>query len=407
MSDRRAFEDRLEEALARARDEGTQVAVVVCALMGVMRVAALHGEAGASASLREARRRLEAVAGDDATTIARIGDVEFALLLVGLSDRTDIEPVEARIHRAFEEPVVIDGDPIVMAMAIGTKVGPGRRGRDDLLWRAVDASMHARASVVQQWLGDVRGRATSLDEVAQTFADSGVALFGLDACEFVVGERSWSSPDPLPSGPCAGELPLRSERRDIGVFRWWGDLFDDADLSGLELLLEPIAASLDRASAVDASVSRSRTDPLTGLLNREGLAAELESISGSFALGIVDLDHFKRVNDVHGHEVGDRVLHDLAVMLQASRAGDLVARWGGEEIVLVMPSTTVAGAAARLERLLEGTRDVGRAAAIGPITFSAGVTGSSTTEPFADAVRRADEAMYRAKRAGRARVEIG
>ena len=115
----------------------------------------------------------------------------------------------------------------------------------------------------------------------------------------------------------------------------------------------------------------------------------------------------KRVNDAHGHEVGDRVLHDLAVLLQESRTGDLVARWGGEEIVLVMPGTTVAGAATRLVRLLDGARDVGRAAAVGPITFSAGVTSSSPDEPFADAVRRADEAMYRAKRAGRARVEVG
>jgi diguanylate cyclase (GGDEF)-like protein len=404
---RRAFEDRLEEELARARDDGTQVAVIVCALMGVMRVVALHGEAGGAASLREARRRLEAVTAGDATMIARVGEVEIAILLVGLSDRADVEQVEARIHEAFVEPVVINGDPIVMAVAVGTKIGPGRRGRDDLLWRAVDASQHARASIVQQWLGDVRGRATSLDEVAQTFADSGVELFALEACEFVVGERAWSAPSPLPATPSAGELPLRTEGRVIGLFRWWGDLFDDADVTGLGLLLEPIAASLDRASAVDASVNRSRTDPLTGLLNREGLAVELEGITGAFALGIVDLDHFKRVNDLYGHEVGDRVLHDLAVMLQESRTGDLVARWGGEEIVLVMPGTTVAGAARRLERLLEGTRELGRAAAIGPITFSAGVTGSSTTEPFADAVRRADEAMYRAKRAGRARVEVG
>jgi len=408
VSDRRAFEDRLDLELARAREDGSKVAVVVCALLGVGRVVILHGEAGGAACMREAKRRLADVVTTDASLIARVGDAEFALLFVGLGERADIEPVEARIAAAFETPIDVDGDPILIGVAIGTKVGPGRRRTDtDLLWRAVDASKNASTSIVQEWLGDVRGEATTLDEVAQTFADSGIAMFGLDGCEFVVGERSWHAPATLPAGPWTGELPLRTEGRPIGWFRWWGQEVPDADLSGVEVLLDPIAAALDRASVVDASVNRARTDPLTGLLNREGLAAELATVSGPFAVGIVDLDHFKRINDRFGHEVGDEVLHDFAVLLQQSRAGDLVARWGGEEIVLVMPGTTVAGAVARLERLLTGARDVGRQSAVGPITFSGGVTASTSDEVFADAIRRADEAMYRAKRAGRARIEVG
>jgi diguanylate cyclase (GGDEF)-like protein len=173
------------------------------------------------------------------------------------------------------------------------------------------------------------------------------------------------------------------------------------------VLLDHVAAALDRAAAMDASNLKARTDPLTGLLNREGLAHELRELDRPYAVGVIDLDHFKQVNDEHGHDVGDLVLADLANLLSRGRSDDLVARWGGEEIVLVMPATTVDGAVARLTRLLEEARSFVRVADVGPITFSAGVTASHPGEPFADAVRRGDEAMYRAKRAGRARVEVG
>jgi diguanylate cyclase (GGDEF)-like protein len=159
--------------------------------------------------------------------------------------------------------------------------------------------------------------------------------------------------------------------------------------------------------AMDATEVRARTDPLTGLLNREGLAREMLAVHGAFALAVIDLDHFKEVNDTHGHEIGDVVLADLAALLSRGRTGDLIARWGGEEIVLIMPSTTVDGAVARMQRLLEEARTFVRVGDVGPITFSAGVTANRPSEPFAETVRRADDAMYRAKRAGRARVEVG
>jgi diguanylate cyclase (GGDEF)-like protein len=405
---RREFEDRLNGALEQARRDGSTVAVIVGELMGLLVINSRFGFDAGAAAIAEATTRLESAVHGDADHVGRIGEAEFAVLLAGVADRADAERVKDRIAAAFDEPMVFDGVPILTAMAMAVNLGPGRRRTDmDLLWRTAEESTHTRSAVLQRMLSQVRGDATSLDEVAQTFADQGVTLFGIDACEFVVGERAWHSPDPLPDAPHAHELPLRAEGRPIGTFRWWGPVPDETDMSGVQVLLDHVAAALDRAALIDATENRARTDPLTGLLNREGLAREVDELDEPFSLAVIDLDHFKRVNDRHGHDVGDLVLHDLAALLQRGRTNDIVARWGGEEIVLIMPATTVDGAVARVQRLLEEARSFIRIADVGPITFSAGVTGSRPEEPFGDTVRRADEAMYRAKRAGRARVEVG
>lgn len=392
-----------------AREEGTLVAVIAAQVMGILRIAAQFGPEGAVTAMIEARRRLERAVGSDADCIARIGEAEFAVLLVGIASRADVDAVTARIVAAFDdEPIEVKGEQIATAMATGTKIGPSRRrGDGDLLWRAIEESRHARGAVLQRMLAELRGASTSLGEVAQTFADQGTALFRLEACEFVIGDRGWHSPDVLPDRPPSVELPLRAEGRTIGRFRWWGGGAEESDLDGVQVLLDHIAAALDRASLVDATENRARTDVLTGLLNREGLAIRLRDLHGSYAVGVLDIDHFKHVNDEHGHAVGDRVLAALAGLLRRGRAEDLVARWGGEEIVIVMPETTIDGAVARMQRQLEESQAFVRVGGVGAITFSGGVTASSSDEPFADAVGRADEAMYRAKRAGRARIEIG
>jgi diguanylate cyclase (GGDEF)-like protein len=408
VDDRRQLEDRLAVALEQARSDGSLVAVIVGELMGLLVVNARFGVDAGAAAVEEAARRVEAAVARHADAVARIGDAEFAVLLTGIHDRAEAERVQGRITAAFLEPFAIHGEQVEMTLALGLNVGPGRRRTDsDLLWRTAEESGQVRSATMQRVISGVRGDARGIAEVAQTFADEGVRRFGFEACAFDVAGRTWHAPEALPERPPDAEQPLRTEGRVVGWIRWWGPVPDETDTSDVGLILGHIAASLDRALEVDDADHRARTDQLTGLLNREGLVHELRDLDGPYALGVIDLDHFKAINDEHGHDVGDAVLTDLAALLRRGRTDDLIARWGGEEIVIVMPSTTVDGAVARVQRLLEEARSFVRVGDVGPITFSAGVTAREAGEPLPDVFKRADDAMYRAKRAGRARVEVG
>ncbi len=174
-----------------------------------------------------------------------------------------------------------------------------------------------------------------------------------------------------------------------------------------------LLAGVNRAAEATAERMRKLTrdatfDPLTGVLNRRGLHAQLaamEEARTAGALALVDLDHFKLVNDLLGHATGDRVLHDFARGVASSvRRTDLVARWGGEEFLIYFAGATEAQARAVLIRLAERLRN-DPLAHVGdrPLTFSAGTTAASRST-FEEAVRRADAALYEAKRRGRARI---
>lgn len=150
-------------------------------------------------------------------------------------------------------------------------------------------------------------------------------------------------------------------------------------------------------------------DPLTGVLNREGLRAELMSTSNLMAepvsIVFLDIDHFKCINDEHGHEVGDVVLRQFAATITANvRSADRLVRWGGEEFLLLCPMSDVSQAAALAEKLrlsLIGTRWP----AATRITASFGVAQHDAREEIGQVIKRADEQLYRAKRGGRNRVE--
>lgn len=158
------------------------------------------------------------------------------------------------------------------------------------------------------------------------------------------------------------------------------------------------------------------TDPLTGLPNRRGLAAALgrRAATGSRGLAgavlLIDIDHFKAINDTYGHEAGDRVLADVAERLQGvMRAADIVARWGGEEFLAVLEGADGAVSLMVAERLREAVS--GRTFALdgGPIavTVSIGASLVAAGETKIDAaVARADTALYAAKRDGRNRAVL-
>jgi diguanylate cyclase (GGDEF)-like protein len=177
--------------------------------------------------------------------------------------------------------------------------------------------------------------------------------------------------------------------------------------SGLSLLVALLLAnSLGHALAESEQLMKrlteiARIDVLTGLPNRRSWDEELvkglhraRRTSQPCAVALLDLDHFKRYNDSHGHQAGDALLRGTAQALAGSlRAGDLIARYGGEEFAVLLHGCDGANALKFFERLhgamLEGQ------------TFSAGVAESDGKEEGSAAVQRADEALYRAKAGGR------
>lgn len=153
---------------------------------------------------------------------------------------------------------------------------------------------------------------------------------------------------------------------------------------------------------------QSRTDALTGVANRrqfeDALAAALRqaSLERGVALALVDIDHFKQINDSLGHAEGDRVLVEVARSLRAGgREGDLVARVGGEEFALLMPAGDRMAALSHCERQRERIAALNPA---GPVTASLGLALWQPGDTAESLLRRADEALYTAKRSGRNRV---
>jgi diguanylate cyclase (GGDEF)-like protein len=176
----------------------------------------------------------------------------------------------------------------------------------------------------------------------------------------------------------------------------------------IKAALWPAVAALVglRVQALVREVTRlSRVDPLTGVANRARWneefareAARVRRSGGDLAVALVDLDHFKHLNDEAGHAAGDRVLCASAeAWAGALRTGDLIARYGGEEFALLLPQTPLKEALPVAERI--------RGATPAPVTCSIGVAAFEQSEGSGELLARADAALYRAKRDGRNRIE--
>jgi diguanylate cyclase (GGDEF)-like protein len=157
-----------------------------------------------------------------------------------------------------------------------------------------------------------------------------------------------------------------------------------------------------------------RIDPLTGLLNRRGFMEdgerEIQRVNRggeSFALVLADIDHFKSINDIHGHDCGDQLLRRMASLFQQRlRDIDIVGRWGGEEFIFVLPETDARGAAVVAEhlRVAAEAANFQYGGATVPMTVTFGISQHARGDTLEATITRADHALYQGKAAGRNRV---
>ena len=195
------------------------------------------------------------------------------------------------------------------------------------------------------------------------------------------------------------------------------DVYDQAHVDLLSTIASQASIALENARLFAETQSMARTDALTGVANRRYLfelgAQELSRarrFGHPLSVLLLDIDHFKHVNDSYGHAAGDQVLQALARCCQKQvRDIDVVGRYGGEEFVILLVETDSAGALRSAERLRAQVAQMVTETDQGPITvnISLGVASAQLDrDGFATLVVRADSALYAAKQAGRNRVEV-
>lgn len=182
--------------------------------------------------------------------------------------------------------------------------------------------------------------------------------------------------------------------------------------SGIELAAPPDSPEYLQ-QVVDGLVTVIAIDPLTGLGNRRRLDEELERQSLSVkrakqvSVLVADLDGFKRINDSHGHNVGDDVLRQAATVVRRTvRDSDVATRMGGEEFAIILPDTPIKVATEVAERIRKAFIAESFGVEIGPLTVSIGVASLKRGERPDECIKRADACLYAAKRSGRNRVVV-
>jgi diguanylate cyclase (GGDEF)-like protein len=214
-----------------------------------------------------------------------------------------------------------------------------------------------------------------------------------------------------------------ADRRDVlSGMQAGADDYLTKPLDPFELETRLLAAG--RVTALHAELGRyraelarlARTDPLTGLRNRQGLAEELallhlrsERYDRNYAVAICDVDFFKAYNDAYGHQAGDEALRSVAATLTAqTRESDGVYRYGGEEFLLILPEQTLPSAVAVMERIRRGVQELGIPHGAGGagsvLMLSTGIAAfvpGGRTVTSEELLKEADEALYAAKSGGR------
>ena len=212
----------------------------------------------------------------------------------------------------------------------------------------------------------------------------------------------------------AYEVEYRIRHKD-GHYLWYYDrgTITKRDSSGKPLMLQGIVFDISESKKIELElIQLSERDTLTHAYNRRVLFIKLDDLiklkvheTTPFALIMFDIDHFKKINDRYGHLVGDDVLVTLTkLIMEDKRSSDLIYRYGGEEFFLVLPNTDIKGAvktAQRLHKLISKLF----IPKVGHISVSMGVVEYQSQETIDDVIKRVDDLMYQAKKAGRNQIK--
>ncbi|MCG3202477.1 MAG: hypothetical protein NFCOHLIN_02360 [Gammaproteobacteria bacterium] len=265
-------------------------------------------------------------------------------------------------------------------------------------------------------LANLLQSALDLEKLIEVFAEEVNRLLPLSGLEYVNMEervRLMLGRE----GPHSNSYDLVVLDRSLGVIAFRGDEpLEEDQLRQLEALICALVYPLRNALMYKRALDTALQDPVTGINNRAALNATIDrevnlSHRHGYALSVImlDLDHFKRINDEHGHVAGDTVLRTVAGRItDCTRGSDMAFRYGGEEFTVVLSNTDTDGAALLAERIR-------KAIAATPIiiddfevtvTVSMGVSTLEAGDSAATLINRADAALYDAKTAGRNRVMI-
>jgi len=392
---------------------------------------ARFGSVVLAASAAEALALAERVTPEVAVCGCRLPDMDGAALVVALRQRVQRLPVFllgtpeelvsvlGQVTLPGLRPVVRPFDPAALASVVEeTALDLAARRSVDEAWRLVrffldenpqpsvlfaDGAVVAVNRALARYLmrqsgpGDARGRVGGLEAfVADPLPSGGLATFVRD----LVDDRLDREHRLRLTNPARPDQPPH-------VFQALGVRLPGRDRFLLSLA-DVTELELERRELLD----QANLDPLTRVCNRrkltdilEGETARSNRYGTPLSAMVLDIDHFKAINDTHGHDAGDVVLVELAARLSATlRQVDRLARFGGEEFVVVAPGIGVPDALELAERLR--SRVAGEDfAAVGRVTVSIGVAGHRPGETAEALLKRADTALYRAKSGGRNKVE--
>jgi diguanylate cyclase (GGDEF)-like protein len=278
-----------------------------------------------------------------------------------------------------------------------------RRVADPRAAVCLAASWMLRADVAELWEPADEGLKLAASTEEDRFSRSAPELA---ARAIATGRTQYAGGE---AGPLLVEPVLRGRRTVAALLVRWRrplDAIDETSRACLAMLAAQAGLAIESSDLAAELARQAETDPLTGVANRRGLARALERDLAAarrsdrhLAVAVLDLDHFKAYNDTQGHQAGDLLLRGaVRAWREHLRAGDLLARYGGEEFVVVLPDAGDSVAAMRaIERVRVATPGV---------TASAGVALWDGREPAAHLIRRADGALYEAKRGGRDRTVL-